>query len=151
LDFERKKDRSIYYWLKDDVFSDADWILIVDAYEDDETTVPSIAIKPGVIDAEPVQMGDRRQYNIRVWYLDVYAVNKDQRADIAYRIMREIDDGIPILDFDEGFPPAVTPTQIGAIICDQKRYTPVDVNPELIEKMYWRGTITIVENLSQLN
>jgi len=151
MDFERKKDRSIYYWLKDDVFSDADWIKIVDAYEDDEATIPSVAIKPDIIDAEAVQMGDRRQYNIRLWYLDIYAVNKDQRADIAYRIMREIDNGIPILDFDEGFPPDVTPTQIGAIIVRQKRFTPIDVNPELVEKMYWRGSITMVEYLSQLN
>lgn len=151
MDIERKKDRSIYYWLKDDVFSDATWITIVDAYDTDEATVPSIAIRPDIIDAEPVQMGDRRQYNIRVWYLDIYAVNKDQRADIAYRLMEEVDNGIPILDFDEGFPPDVTPSQIGTIIADQKRYTPVDVNPELVVKMYWRGSITIVEGLSQLN
>lgn len=151
MDIERKKDRSIYYWLKDTVFSDSAFIKIVDAYDTDEATVPSIAVRPDIIDAEPVQMGDRRQYNIRIWYLDIYAVNKDQRADIAYRILREVDNGIPILDFDEGFPPDVTPSTIGAIRVDQKRFTPVDVNPELVEKMYWRGSITIVEELSQLN
>jgi hypothetical protein len=151
MDFERKKDRSIYYWLKDDVFSDASWITIIPDYEEDEATVPSVVVRPDEIDSQLAQMGDRRMYNIRVWYIDIYAVNKDQRSDIAYRIMRELDNGIPILDFDEGFPPAVTPSQIGAIIARQKRYTPINVNPELIEKMYWRGYITIVENLSQLN
>lgn len=151
MDFERKKTRSIYYWLKDTVFVDSPFIKIVDAYDDDEVTIPSIAIKEGSTNSKPIQLGDRRMYSVRVWYFDIYATNKDQRSDISYRIMRELDNGIPILDFDEGFPPTVAPSQIGVIIPKEKSYTPVDVNPVLVKKMYWRGSLTLLESLTQLS
>lgn len=149
MHIERKKDRSIYYWLVD-LFSDAPFIKIVPENEEDELTLPRIAVTVSDVTGLSYELGNRHQALIRAWFIDIYAVNKDQRLDIAWRIMDALDNGIPILDFDEGFPPEVTPTQIGAIVVKEKSFTKIDVNPELVEKMYWRGSITILQDLTQV-
>lgn len=149
MEHERKEDRSIYYWLVD-LFEDSPFIEIVDENTDSDLVIPSIALSVGPINARGIQLGDRRQYNMRVWYIDIYAINKDQRSDIAYKIFRALDNGIPVYDYDEGFPPEFDPTQIDTIVIDEKKYKPVDIVPELVEKMYWRGSITILSEVSLL-
>ena len=149
LELERKKDISIVYWLRD-VFDDVTNIDILDEYSVKELQVPSLALQTGLITGEDFQLGDRTQKLIRLWHIDIYAKSTEQRNDIAYRLLREVDDGIPVYDYDEGFPPDYDPTQIGTIGVFNKGYTPIAVVPELLEKMYWRGSVTIFTEYSEV-
>lgn len=144
---ERKKDQSIYYWLVS-LFSDASFVTIQDEYNSAALTLPAVAIRTGVLNARPLELGNRVQENYRVWYIDIFAKNVSQRNDFAYRILDAVDTGIPVFDYDEGFPPTVSPTQIGAIVVLEKKHTPIDVITELPENMYWRGQITLFTEYS---
>lgn len=147
LSIERKKDMSIYYWLVD-LFADTPFISVFDEYNEGELVLPTVAVKTGVLNAVPFELGNRTQKNFRVWSIDIYTKNKAQRNDYAYRVLEAVDNGIPVYNYDEGFPPAVTPTQLGAIVILEKKHTPIDVIPELPEKMYWRGQVTILTEYS---
>ena len=149
MELERKKDTSIVYWLMD-TFSDVSSITILDEYSNRELEVPSLALQTGLITDEEFQLGDRTQKLIRLWHIDIYAKSTEQRNEIAYRLLRELDDGIPVYDYDEGFPPDIDPSRIGTISVFSKEYTPIAVVPELLDKMYWRGSVTIFTEYSEV-
>lgn len=140
---ERKEDLSIYYFLKD-VFSDTTFVNIVDGFPEGDLVLPTVAIEAGKIDVVGYELGNRDGLRIRKWYIDIYAKNKSQRDEFGYRLLDELKDGIPVYNYDEGFPPSVTPTKIGALDVISKSYTPIRISADVVEKLYYRATISIV-------
>lgn len=141
MNIERKKDLSIYYWLIDK-FSDAPYINIQDGFPVSNLVIPTISIDGGVINLEPHEMGNKNQVFVRIWRIDVFADNKSIRDEYSYRILGELQDNIPVYDYDEGFPPSVSPTQLGCLQASNIKMTPVQIFPELTEKLYFRASVT---------
>jgi len=46
-----------------------------------------------------------------------FAQTKAQRDEIGYRILDSLEQCIPVYDYDEGFPPDTTPTNLGVPKC----------------------------------
>ncbi len=136
----RKQDLSIYYFLKDDVFASYDFVNVADGYPDADIQLPTVSIE--ALDINPIEfeLGNRVGRKDRLWVIDVYATNKAQRDEFAYLIVDELENGIPVHDYDEGFPPPI-PTQLGALDVRNIRATPVIIFPQIEEKLYWRMSI----------
>ena len=140
---ERKEDLSVYYFLKD-VFSDAPFITIVDGFPEGDLKLPTVAIEAGKIDVVSYELGNRDGMRVRRWYIDIYAVNKSQRDEFGYRLLDVLQNGIPVYNYDEGFPPSVSPTREGTLIVDSKSYNPIRISADVVDKLYYRATVTFV-------
>jgi len=140
---ERKEDLSVYYFLKD-VFSDAPFITIVDGFPEGDLKLPTVAIEAGKIDVVGYELGNRDGMRVRRWYIDIYAVNKSQRDEFGYRLLDELQNGVPVYNYDEGFPPSVSPTREGTLIVDSKSYNPIRISADVVDKLYYRATVTFV-------
>jgi hypothetical protein len=136
MHLQRKIDLSIYYWLRH-----LDWLTINDGYPEADLQLPSITVESDVIRPVEYEMGNRDRLNERLWVLDVIGKNKDQRDELSYKTLEELNTGIPVYDYDEGFPPSVSPTQLGLLRATDITAMPVRIFPELVEKMYWRTSI----------
>lgn len=139
---ERKEDLSVYYFLKD-VFSDSPFIAIEDGFPDKDLVLPTVAIEAGKIDVVEYEMGNRDGLRVRRWYIDIYAKNKSQRDEFGYRLLDRLKDGIPVYNYDEGFPPSVTPTKIGTLQVLSKSYNPVKISDKVVDKLYYRASVTM--------
>lgn len=137
----RKQDLSIYYFLRDDVFALYDFVNIEDGFPDKELELPTVSIE--ALDISPLifELGNRVGRKDRFWTMDIFAQQKAQRDEFGYLIIDELENGIPVYDYDEGFPPDVSPTQLGALDVEDIRATPVIIFPEIQEKLYWRMSI----------
>ena len=141
MHIERKKDISIYHWLVD-LFSDTSYINIVDGFPVGELVIPTVSIEYKNISLDPFQLGTQRELFDRVWYINVFAINKSQRDDFGYRIIRALQYPIPVYDYDEGFPPAVSPTQIGSLLPRRIKLDPIIILPQLTTKLYYRAVVS---------
>lgn len=140
MELQRKQDLSLVYWLKD-LLVGTPFITIVSEYTENDLVVPSIAVETGVTDGEPFELGNRELLQQREYYIDIYAQNISQRNDYAYKIFNELTEAVPVNNYDEGFPPDVTPSKIGNLLLKRIRIVPVEVNPELVENMHWRSAV----------
>ncbi len=138
---ERKQDLSIYYWLKDDVFSAYPTVNVEDGYPEEVLDLPVVAVVNLPIILVPHELGTRRGLRARGWRLEVYANNKAQRDEMSSIIIDTIENGIPVYDYDEGFPPSVSPTQLGTMLPLDIEVVPVRIFPELVEKLYWKVSV----------
>jgi len=141
---ERKQDLSIYYWLKDDIFSDAPFINIKDGFPTEGLSLPTVAVEGSDISIGPFELGNPYGIKYRIWDIDVFGENKSQRDEYAYRILNEVENKIPVYDYDEGFPPDVTPTKLGILIPERIKMEIIRVDPNLVSTLYWRATISFV-------
>jgi len=139
---ERKQELSIYYWLED-IFS-GDGVSIVDAYYNGELQVPRIAIDPGNIESYTFELGGQEGYD-RIWYLRIFGNTKQQRDEMGYKIFNTLRNKrtISVYDYDEGFPPSVTPTEIGYLSIPQHQYRPENLVSELQEILFYRAAVAI--------
>lgn len=139
---ERKQELSVYYWLTD-LFEDSN-VSIVDSYYDGDLEIPRVAIVGGDIGSTLHELGGQERYD-RVWWLEIYAKTKQQRDEIGYRIFGQIrEDGhIPIFDYDEGFPPTVSPSSLGYMDIVKHQYRPKNYDSELQNLLDWRATVAI--------
>ena len=147
----RKVDLSVYYYL-DNLLTSSDSVTVVDAFPTDERGVPSgdlslptVASQRLPITIRPYQLGGAGL----PWYhyaIDVYANSKTQRDYLAYKIQAELDNSnIAVNDYDEGFPPTVTPTRIGTlVIWGDITNSVVYVFPEVTQKLYWRAVVDFI-------
>ena len=143
---ERLEDRSVYYFTVN-LFSDAPFIKIVDAFPESETlTLPTIAVRNGTILTAPWEMGARKRYKGRYWFFDIFAKTKDQRDDIGYRLLNALELPIAVYNYNEGFPPDITPSQLGSLLPDEIRFEPIEIIPEIVgkENLYFRAQVTLV-------
>lgn len=149
MNIERKKDLSLYYFIKD-LLLDAPSIDVQDGFPTTGLLIPSVAVEGKMIDRLEFELGNRSRLSNRMWFIDIFGINKSQRDDIGYRILDALELGIPVYDYDEGFPPDVTPTQIGALIPRRITMEIVKVIPELVTKLYWRATISLTANYTSV-
>lgn len=118
-------------------------VRVVDGYPDEELVNPTVAVDSRTIKPVNLQLGSAYDHIYRLWVLDVYALNKSQRDDITYRLMHSLTEAnIPVYNYDEGFPPAVTPSQIGVLEVDSINIEIIQVMPQLVNQMYYRSVIT---------
>jgi len=136
----RKQDRSIFYWLLD-LFSAYPSVNVVDGFPDEDMTLPTLSVETQDIYPYPLELGNRLGVNDRYWTIDIFALNKDMRDEFAYLIMTQMQYTIPVYDYDEGFPPHVSPTHIGTLHCENINMSPIRVFGSMQEKLYWRATI----------
>lgn len=139
---ERKQDLSIYYWLKD-LFAAYTFVSINDGYPNTNLTLPAIAVESQDIILSKIELGNRLSNRKRYWDIEVFGLNKAQRDEFVSIILNNIEDGISVYDYDEGFPPGTSPTELGLLSPLEINVQPIRIFPELVEKMYWRTTINI--------
>ena len=142
MDINRKLDLSIYYFVSD-AFSDAPFVHVTDGFPEEGLTIPTIAVEADNISTYVAELGNRVRGKIRTWYADIYAADKAQRDEYAYRLLSAFESNIPVYDYDEGFPPSSTPSRIGSIITDDIRLQIIKVLPELTENMYYRSVVMV--------
>ncbi len=145
----RKQDLSVYFFLVD-MFSPFDFVTIVDGFPDEELVLPTIAVEAMDVDSIPHELGNRVGLKNRFWDIEVFALNKAQRDEFSYLILDNIEDGVPVNDYDEGFPPDVTPTKIGTLDINDLTLSVVTIFPTIQEKLYWRMSITFTSIFNQL-
>lgn len=139
----RKEDLSVFHWIKD-MFADAGFIKIVDSFPNEILSVPTVSIDAGRIKEELFEIGNRDTVRIRIWYIDIFAKNRPQADDFGYRILDQSKNGINIYDYDEGFPPEVSPSKIGHMDILTRSYEPIPVMLDESEKQYYRGQVILV-------
>lgn len=145
----RNIERSVYFWLKD-IFSTAPFVNIVDAFPSELLKLPTIAVEVLAYELEPLEMGTRQLNDRNIHFtVEIFAETKTQRDDYAYLIMDNLEERIPVYDFNYGFPPTASPPQIGVLLPYNIKYTPIKVFPELTDKMYWRGQIYFFVNYEE--
>lgn len=140
----RKQDLSIYYFLKDVVFSGYAFVNVADGYPGADLTPPTVSIEAYDVELTPYELGNRVGLRDRAWVIDVFATNKAQRDEFQFLVLDELENGIPVYDYDEGFPPSVTPSKIGTLEPINIRSSIVTIFPEIQEKIYWRASISFL-------
>jgi hypothetical protein len=140
---ERKQDLSVYYLIKD-LFETDTFITVVDDFPVTELDIPTISIENSAYFVEWYELGNRKGVDTRTWFINIFAENKSQRDDYAYLIKNEVQNGIPVYDYEEGFPPDVSPTQLGSMGILELRVEPIRVDPDSVSTLYWRTQITVV-------
>lgn len=140
---ERKQDLSMYYLL-DNLFAPYDFVKIVDDFPSGNLDLPTISVENTLYTVDWYELGTRKGIDVRAWYINVFAKNKSQRDDYAYLIKNTIQNGIPVYDYDEGFPPDISPSQIGAMEILELRVDPIRVDSDMVSTLYWRAQITVV-------
>jgi len=138
MQLQRLFDLSIYYWLKDTVSSE---VTVEDGFPTKELVLPTVSITSLDITGKPFELGGC-EMDTQFWRVDVFAVNKAQRDALAYIVYKALEQGIPVYNYDEGFPPSISPTQIGTLIVSKRVSKPIHVFPDLVEKLYWRSSVT---------
>lgn len=140
----RLEDLSMIYYTKD-LFSGSGFITIVDEFPKQILQVPTISVVNGKLIEEQFELGNRDAgVRTRRWFIDIFAINKSQRDDFAYKLLDDCDKGITVFDYNEGFPPATSPTAINHLSVASKSYTPIDVILDVNEKLYYRGQIILI-------
>lgn len=149
MDLERKKDLSVFYFMKD-LFKATTYLNVVDGFPAEDLVIPTVSVDSNTIDTKPGELGNRRRILIRSWFIDVFAINKSQRDEIGYIILRALEEPIPVYDYDEGFPPDVTPTRLGAMESDSIQMRIIKIMPQLVDKMYYRCTVSFTAEYNLL-
>ena len=134
---ETKQDKSVLQFLRT-LYADTPFIKIEDGYPEEAFTVPTVALEVEEINGLPFEMGNRAFNKVRNWYVDIFAANKAQRNEIAYRLLYALEDKIPVYDYDQGF---VSPTKIGSLDPLGVQLKVIKVLPELTELMYYRSVV----------
>jgi hypothetical protein len=146
---ERLEDLSVYYYIKD-YFSTYSQIRVVDEFPVEGLVLPTISIEAKSIEAFPFELGNKNRAQIRVWYIDVFAQNKSQRDEMGYIIMNLLEECIPVYNYDEGFPPDVTPSTLGCMDVQDLRMEIVRISPYLVDKLYYRCTVSFTAIFNQI-
>jgi hypothetical protein len=137
---ERKEDLAIYYWLVDK-FATTPFVKIVDGFPGEDLTIPTISVEQDELENKPFQLGDRKGSSVRTWYIDVFAKNKSQRDEFAYKVYNDLMDGITVYDIVNG---NLTSDEIGHLDIEYRKIQIVRIDPELVTMLYYRATITIL-------
>jgi hypothetical protein len=123
------------------LFDATDFITVVDDFPLSNLTIPTISVVADTIVTSRFELGNRKRLQTRTWYIDVFAKNKSQRDEYAYRILNALEECVPVYNYDEGFPPII-PTRLGCLEPEEIRMEIITILPELVDKLYYRSTVT---------
>jgi hypothetical protein len=138
MELHRKQDLSIYYWLEGILPS---FVNIVDGFpQDADLELPCVSIEALDTRGIPYELGGRDK-DKRFWQIDIFAQQKSQRDDFAYKLYTDLENNITVYNYDEGFPPTVSPSQIGVLKCYDRHNKIIHVFEELVRKLYWRRSV----------
>jgi hypothetical protein len=143
---ERLQELSVYYFLKD-LYKDASFINIVDDFPKDPLILPTVSVESDMIVPRVYELGNRNRTQTRSWYFNIFAENKAQRDEYAYRLLNALNDSVSIYDYDQGFPPKVV-TKLGALQPQALQLKVIKIDPALVEKLYYRSIIQYSSNFS---
>lgn len=138
MELQRKFDLSLYYWLENLVPA---IVNVEDGFPNEALTLPTAAIVNLNVEGTPFELG-ADELDKQFWRIDVFASNKAQRDELAYMIFKELECNIPVYDYDMGFPPGVSPSQLGILVVSKRNVKPIHVFKDLVEKLYWRSSVT---------
>lgn len=133
----RKQDLSVYYFLEEIL---PDFVTVVDGFPSEELVIPTVSVERLSITGQPFELGGLEKDKAH-WRIDVFGKNKSQRDDFAYLIYGYLEGNVPVYDYDEGFPPSVSPTKIGVLKCYNRIITVVHMFKDLVRDNYWRSAI----------
>lgn len=145
---QRKYDLAVYYFIQD-LFNDVENINIVDEFPTSLLTLPTISVEISTIDPEKFELGNYSRLDVTRFYIDVFAKNKAQRDEYAYRILQALEGKIPVYDYDQGNPPQVL-DQLGCLQPDKIRLEIIRILPELVDTLYYRSTVSFTASYSQV-
>lgn len=140
---ETKEDTSVLYFLSD-VFVAFPFVSVVDEFPETPLEVPTVALSVGKSTFDKFQMGSTDERRVRQYTVDVFANSKVQRNEFSYAIINALKSGIMVYNYDEGFPPEVSPSVRGHLDVVSKHFIPVEILQELVEKLYYRATVKFV-------
>jgi hypothetical protein len=151
MDLLRKQDLSIFYWLKS-LFTPYSFVTIDDGFPDKELENPVVTVESMDFDEVDFELGSRIGQIRRPWSIDIFALNKAQRDEFSYLIFQALRDGIPVYDYDEGFPPSVSPTQIGTLETSDREVRIIRVFPDVTQKkLFWRSAVLFLTRYQPKN
>jgi hypothetical protein len=145
---EEKKDLSLYYWLVG-LFSATPKIHIEDGFPTKSLAIPTVSIDRKSIYSRPFELGNRKGNWIPFWHIDIFAENKTQRDGLGFIIMDALENGVPVYDYDFGFPPTTIP-QIGVLVPEEMKYQKIEIIPDLVDTLYWRAQITFTSSYEEI-
>jgi hypothetical protein len=137
---ESKRDFSVYYYIKN-LLAAYPSVTVVDSFPVEKLKIPSVSVDAAGILVPPYELGNKMGISNRLWSIDVFAETKTQRDELGYKILTAIQSNIPVYDFDEGFPPTITPTIIDYLEPRNQQMTIINVNPVLVSLLYYRANI----------
>lgn len=132
-------DLSINYWIQG-IVPTTMTIHVKDGFPTGTLELPTVSITSLDVRGKPFELGGCELDN-QFWRIDIFAQNKAQRDALAYIIYKELEDNIPVYNYDVGFPPSVSPPQIGNLIISKRTMKEIHVFEDLVEKMYYRTGI----------
>lgn len=144
---ERKQDLALYYFIKD-LFSDTPFVTVTDGYPEEDLTLPTISVDADTIDTTELEIGNRERFQFRVWYIEVFAMNKSQRDEFSYRLLHALEECLPVYDYDLGNPPDILP-KLGCLQPEELRMRIIKIMPELVSTLYYRATISFTATYTQ--
>lgn len=144
MNIYRLEDRSVYFFVKDVVFSGYTMNVVDSFPQDTNLTIPTIAVDSAKVKEEPYELGNRDKLRTRNWYIDIFARNKQQADDLGYMILENTKNGINVYDYNVGFPPTVTPPRIEHMEILADSYEPIPVMLDEVESKYFRGQVILV-------
>ena len=139
----RLEDLSVNYWVRG-IFQPFAFVNIVDEFPSTIVEVPTISIVEGKLAEEEFELGNSEGIRIRRYFIDIFAVTKQQRKDFGYKLLSECKKGIKVYDYNEGFPPSASPSQINHLSIINRTFEPIDVIPQQNELLYYRGQLMII-------
>lgn len=141
MNLDTKQNLSLYYYIKE-VLSGYPTINVTDDYPNTELVLPSVSVVGNDVIPKPLELGNRHGVRNRLWDIEIYGANKNQRDEITYVLLDDLEEGIPVYDYDYGFPPSGVP-QIGVLNIKPNTLVaiPSRVFPDLTERLYWRTGI----------
>ena len=139
---ERLQDLSVFYFLKDNLDPS---VKVVDGFpnadEIKKENLPIVAVENDRADLQFFELGSRDTINERSWIIYIYAVNKTQRDNLAYTIAKLFRNKVGVFNYDEGFPPDVTPTKIGALQPQRISVVIAQIDPSVVSTFFYRAEV----------
>lgn len=149
MELERKIDLSMVYFIKD-LFYENPEINVVDGFPEQLLALPLVSVEMSMIRPIPGELGNHRGVGHYAFFVDVFAKNKAQRDELGVKILHALEDSVPVYNYDEGFPPSVTPSQISCLVPNSLQMDVIQVMPELVDTLYYRVSIKYEAYYNQL-
>ena len=147
---ERLEELSAFYWVKN-LFSPYSFVTVTDAFPLQKLTIPTVSVESITVDGYVFEHGNRNWMRPTTFQINVFAQNKSQRDDFSYMIFNELKNGIPVYDYNEGFPEnGVSPTKINHFEVVSAQLTKLKIFPELVDELYYRAVIDFTAELKQV-